>query len=62
MVQKKSNVLDKPVAHKTSTAAAPAGSGAPVAADIDVKKLTVIFAFWKITSLLSIFMSLNYRQ
>ena len=43
------------MAHKTSTAAAPAGSGAPAAADIDVKKLTVIFAFWKITSLVNIY-------
>lgn len=41
VVQKKSNVLDKPVAHKTSTAAAP-GSGAPMAADIDIKKLTMV--------------------
>lgn len=45
MVQKKSNVLDKPVSHhKSSTSQAPAsnnGSGSGVSADIDVKKLTV---------------------
>jgi len=43
VVQKKSNVLDKPVGHKTSTTVAPGSSGAaPVAADIDVKKLTMV--------------------
>ena len=53
MVSKKSNVLDKPVGHKTSTTVGPAGispgsssggggGAAPVSADIDVKKLTVI--------------------
>ena len=45
MVQKKSNVLDKPVSHqKSSTATAPTGVGNSsnnVSADIDVKKLTV---------------------
>ena len=45
VVQKKSNVLDKPVSHqKSSTATAPTGVGNSsnnVSADIDVKKLTV---------------------
>ena len=44
-MQKKSNVLDKPVSHqKSSTTAAPVGVGNSsnnVSADIDVKKLTV---------------------
>ena len=47
MVQKKqSNVLDKPVGHKSSTVTAPVGvgnggGGNAVSADIDIKKLTV---------------------
>ena len=47
MVQKKqSNVLDKPVSHKSSTVTAPVGvgnggGGNAVSADIDIKKLTV---------------------
>jgi len=41
VVQKKSNVLDKPVSHKSSTAAAPSGHGSG-GADIDVKKLTMV--------------------
>ena len=50
MVQKKSNVLDKPVSHqKSSTATAPTGVGNSsnnVSADIDVKKLTVRIFIW----------------
>merc|ERR1712141_162478 len=50
VVSKKSNVLDKPVGHKTSTTTGPAGTSpgnggggaAPVSADIDVKKLTMV--------------------
>jgi coronin-1B/1C/6 len=46
VVQKKSNVLDKPVSHqKSSTATAPTGVGNSsnnVSADIDVKKLTMV--------------------
>jgi len=47
VVQKKSNVLDKPVSHqKSSTATAPVGgvgnSSNNVSADIDVKKLTMV--------------------
>ena len=52
MVQKKSNVLDKPVSHHKSSTSGPAGvvgtAGGGVAPDIDVKKLTVnlqIFAY-----------------
>ena len=47
-MQKKSNVLDKPVSHhKSSTTVGPTGAGgaavpAAAAADIDVKKLTVL--------------------
>jgi hypothetical protein len=47
VVQKKqSNVLDKPVGHKSSTVTAPVGvgnggGGNAVSADIDIKKLTV---------------------
>ena len=45
VVQKKSNVLDKPVSHhKSSTSAAPGGGGG--GADIDVKKLTVSYKFY----------------
>jgi len=41
VVQKKSNVLDKPVSHKTSTTVAPNnGNGSAPGPDIDVKKLT----------------------
>jgi len=46
VVQKKSNVLDKPVSHgKTSTSTAPVGvanNSSNVSADIDVKKLTMV--------------------
>jgi len=45
VVQKKSNVLDKPVSHhKSSTSAAPGGGGGGHGAgsDIDVKKLTMV--------------------
>ena len=46
-MQKKSNVLDKPVSHhKSSTTVGPTGAGGAAvpaaAADIDVKKLTVL--------------------
>ena len=48
-MQKKSNVLDKPVSHhKSSTSAAPGGGGGGHGAgsDIDVKKLTVSYNFY----------------
>ena len=47
MQKKQSNVLDKPVGHKSSTVTAPVGvgngggGGNAVSADIDIKKLTV---------------------